>query len=610
MAFAVVAVGTALYFVVLAFNRFLTRRTDETTLLTIDSASDHLWLWASTVVATTLFVLVFGLFRNFKLRRGGSAVAEMLGGRKVVPLTADPLEKRLVNVVQEMAIASGVPVPQVYVLDEDGINALAAGFTYEDAVVAVTRGALESFTREELQGVIAHEFSHILHADMRLNLRLISTVYGLICVYMAGRIIVGLATERRHTRRDRDGGAAIALVGLAVMLVGMVGKLCGQLITAAISRQREFLADASAVQFTRNPQGIASALRRIRDFQYGSNIVSRRAEEASHLFFGDPLGQRVFDWFTTHPPLSERIRRVDALSTDSDALATGTSPVLISPWIGAVNGTALVAASQELAQLSPQLREAAGDPFSATALLCSLVLVHQDDTATSLETVRELLTPMTLIHEIQRLLPEVRKLSRHQYLPLVELSSQTLHQLSTAQRNDFLCMLKKLTEADKTTDLFEYLLLHTVETRMERVGGMANQSQISRRSAHPLSADLQRVLSAVAHAGSGHATGAATAYRRATAVISVAGLRGSQLLPWHPSLMKGLVPAFQALRRTAPRIKEQIVEACAQAIVADKTITADEWDLMRVVCEALSCPLPLRVPEAFVRTTEHPIEPD
>jgi Zn-dependent protease with chaperone function len=259
-----------------------------------------------------LLIAVGAGVRTASLRRGGPAVAELLGGRRVASDTSDPAERMLLNVVEEMAIASGTPVPAVYVLDaEDGINAFAAGYTTHDAAVAVTRGGLLSLTRDELQGVMAHEFSHILNGDMRLNIRLIGVLYGILLLAVVGRGIV-YAGPRGGRRGGRDGGAGwVVLLGLALLLVGYVGVFFGKLIKAAVSRQREYLADSAAVQFTRNPDGLAGALKKIGAQAQGSRIQDHHAEELSHLFFANGLRSTLFGFLATHPPLEERIRRLD-----------------------------------------------------------------------------------------------------------------------------------------------------------------------------------------------------------------------------------------------------------------------------------------------------------
>src|SRR6478672_11216836 len=248
--------------------------------------------WQPVAVAgvAALGIIIGGsLFKIAQLARGGSVVAERLGGRRVYPNTTDPAERRLLNVVEEMALASGVPVPAVFILnDEMGINAFAAGHSPSDAVVGVTRGCVQQLTRDQLQGVIAHEFSHVLNGDMRLDLRLMGVLYGFLIMGLTGRELLRWAAYgggRSSSSRRDNGGLYLLAIGLTFMVVGFLGSLFGNLIKAAVSRQREFLADASAVQFTRNPEGIAGALKKIGGLSEGGKIRSAGAEEACHMFF-------------------------------------------------------------------------------------------------------------------------------------------------------------------------------------------------------------------------------------------------------------------------------------------------------------------------------------
>jgi Zn-dependent protease with chaperone function len=256
------------------------------------------------VVSVTLLVIFIGsITKIIALAKGGSSVAENLDGRLINASTTDRDERRLINVVQEMALASGVPVPQIYILDrEKGINAFAAGYSPNDAAVAVTRGCLIELSRDELQGVIAHEFSHILNGDMRLNIRLIGFLSGIMVLAHIGYLML----RSRSRSSSRKGGGQTVLIGLGLLIIGFVGQLFGRMIQAAVSRQREYFADASSVQFTRNPRGIAAALKKIGGFMTGSRIQSPNAGEICHMFFG----KAIRTLFATHPPLTDRIYRL------------------------------------------------------------------------------------------------------------------------------------------------------------------------------------------------------------------------------------------------------------------------------------------------------------
>ncbi|MFW6067881.1 MAG: M48 family metallopeptidase, partial [Myxococcota bacterium] len=275
----------------------------------------ELWNWRLLVgVGGGILAVVGGaiLLRMTQLRAGGHVVAEMLGGRRVEPNTTDPDERRLLNVVEEMAIASGTPAPPVYMMDQEpGINAFAAGHTVDDAVIGMTRGAVQQLSRDELQGVVAHEFSHILNGDMRLNIRLMGVLYGILVIGFVGWLVLrSTFFSGARARRSRDGGGgviAIMALGISLVVIGWIGSFFGKLIKAAVSRQREYLADASAVQFTRNPAGIGGALRKIAGYEHGSVMENAQAAEVGHMLFGE--GFRGL--YATHPPIDDRIRRID-----------------------------------------------------------------------------------------------------------------------------------------------------------------------------------------------------------------------------------------------------------------------------------------------------------
>ncbi|HEY6545114.1 MAG TPA: M48 family metallopeptidase, partial [Dokdonella sp.] len=294
--------------------------------------------------AAVLLVIALGsLYRIATLRGGGAAVARQLGGTQVGGGTRSFAHRRLYNVVEEISIAAGVPMPEVFVLEQEaGINAFASGYAPSDAAITVTRGALEKLTREELQGVIGHEFSHVLNGDMRLNIRLIGVVFGIVVIATIGRKIAELAAHGR----GKD-AAAPALIGLALFLVGYIGVVLARMIKASVSRQREYLADASAVQFTRQTEGIAGALKKMAGLAEGSRLASGEKEEVAHMLFGDGIGYSAL--FATHPRIELRIKRLDP-AFDPEQLeriaAAWTQPVR-------VNGDAREEAGVSIAGFAP-----------------------------------------------------------------------------------------------------------------------------------------------------------------------------------------------------------------------------------------------------------------
>ena len=257
--------------------------------------------------ATGGLIGIASLGKIASLRSGGGKVARSMGAALVTPDTNDPLRRRLYNVVEEIALASGAPVPEVYIMEnEPGINAFAAGYASSDAAVAVTQGTLEKLNRSELQGVIAHEFSHILNGDMRINIRLMGIIFGIMVIAIIGRQFLHSSRFRMSSSREK-GGSIIVLIGAGLMMVGYIGLFFARWMKSALSRQREFLADASAVQFTRDPSGISGALKKIAAYNHSSYLKSD-SEEVSHMLFGS--GYRSF-MFATHPPLEKRIERIE-----------------------------------------------------------------------------------------------------------------------------------------------------------------------------------------------------------------------------------------------------------------------------------------------------------
>ena len=378
-------------------------------------------VFGAVVAGTLIIVGLSSLFKWLSFRTGGAAVAESVGGRRIEPGRATPEERQLLNVVEEMAIASGVPMPAVYVLDQEtGINAFAAGLTTSDAVVAVTRGTLQKLNRDELQGVIGHEFSHILNGDMSLNVKLTALLFGILVIGLMGRgVLWSMRGMRvRSSNNKNSGGVVVAIlaVGLAMMIIGYIGYFFGRLIQAAVSRQREFLADASAVQFTRNPRGITGALGKIGGFALGSRVNTNKATGIGHFFFAQGFKSNFGGAWATHPPLEQRIRAIDpqwdgkffeppevvdvsqeSFQTKGFAQAPGTSyavPPQIDPMrriafqpVAAVADIGLLTddyyrqAQDILASIPDQLREAARQNDAAAAVIYTL-LISDDEPIT------------------------------------------------------------------------------------------------------------------------------------------------------------------------------------------------------------------------------------
>jgi Zn-dependent protease with chaperone function len=577
------------------------------------------------VIALGTLSLIGGgsLYRIASLAGGGHTVAEMLGGQPLSPQTSDPDERKILNVVEEMAIASGTPVPPVYLLEqEDAINAFAAGYSPGDAVIGVSRGCIQNLSRDELQGVIAHEFSHILNGDMRLNVRLIGILYGILLISMTGWIIFRTTAgwSRSGDSRDgeRKGGNPLPLVGLALYVLGYVGVFFGNLIKAAVSRQREFLADASAVQFTRNPDGIAGALKKIGALSEGSKLRTPNAPEASHLFFGDAVGH-IFSLFATHPPLVERIRRIDPsfdgdfsqvrLATIEHAAAGPPGRVTLRPQarpargtmrfnpmevvgrVGTVDPQQLAYAAAVLNALPDPLKELAYEPFGARAILFALLVDHEDESfrAAQLERLSAYAEP-ALCREVERVLPLVHRLPRESRLPLVSMVVPALRRLSNDQYRAFTAGVRDLVQADNQVSVYEYALERLLLRHLAPHFGYARRPEVRYSTTGPLSAPVRHVLGMLAHVGSSSSTDAVHAFESGILALRWPGVDAA--LPAPELDLALLDSALSELDAAAPPLKKQILSACAACIGADGRITLEEGELLRAIADSLGCPMP------------------
>ena len=578
--------------------------------------------------AGTLAVIVLGsLFKTAELAQGGSAVATMLGGRLVNPHTTDPDERKLLNVVEEMAIASGVPVPQVYVMDEEqGINAFAAGHATSDAAISATRGAIKLLTRDELQGVIGHEFSHILNGDMRLNLRLMGIIFGILCLAVLGRVLL---QTRSRSSKDRN---PLPLLGLALLLIGWIGVFFGRLIQAAVSRQREFLADASSVQFTRNPAGLAGALKKIGGLSCGSKLEAAHAEEASHMFFGNGMGESFFHLMDTHPPLEERIRAIDA-SFDGKFPETGMEPVaadisrrtltreqlapthvggygsgaeagitrLAPPVIAAQTvmsslgnpTTAHLSYAEVLRNAFPEpVVSAAREPLGASALVYALLLSSDPQLRSQQLQLLAQNAGEGARQETERLLPDVADVATHAKLPLVDLALPALRNFSPGQYQQFSRAMQLLIESDHEIDLFEYVLQKVVLRHLDPHFNGARKPLIQYYALKPLTPDCAVLLSALAYAGQEEREKIQQAFRQGAQPLSYAARVEVGLLPAEQCDLEQVDAALNRLALAAPQIKKNVLAACAQTVAADGLIQETEAELLRAIADALDCPLP------------------
>ena len=581
-----------------------------------------LYVMGGTFLTSGLACLV----RISSLSAGGSAVAEMVGGVKVVRGTDDLALQKYVNVVEEMAIASGVPVPDIYIMeDESNINAFAAGYSIDDAAVAVTRGCIERLDRDELQGVVAHEFSHILNGDMRLNIRLIGVLAGILFLATIGYVLMRIGGGiARHGGRGKEKGGALAVAagfffaGLAIMVIGYLGHFFGSLIKAAVSRQREFLADASAVQFTRDPDGIGGALRKIGGYADGA-IENPKASEISHMCFTSTIS----GWFSfaTHPPLPERISRIESLPIEKIGPAPAVAGAPLAAGVSALAGTAgktrrkrrgkrtvetrpedVVAstgtvspaairkATRTIARLPAELLEAARHPYSVTLLAYLLLLPEKKkDRRKMIRTGMSGILEKDTLGDMFIIEKSMRHLDPHARLPLLEMAAPALRLLSKSQAGDFLERIEEIIKADNKVDLREFCFVTIIEYCLYGGGRQRRRSRKRYRKIADVAPDISRVLAALAEAGQDDSPGRLRAF--AAARENLAGEIKLEYEPGDGDVVK-LRRSVGRLACSTLRIRKAMLEACCHCALADGVIEVAEAELLRAFAHAIGVPVP------------------
>lgn len=640
-AFAVLGTIAASYFAAVSLLRYSPRSyTSGYTYSRFDNLTQWWYpdvFWA--VACTTLAVAgLASLYKWSQMRHGGSAVAEMVGGRRVDPKTRDFRERQLLNVVEEMAIASGIPMPAVFILDEEpGLNAFAAGLTTADAAVAVTRGALDKLTRDELQGVVAHEFSHILNGDMRLNVRITAIVFGILVIGLLGRgILRSLGRGRIRSSgggKNKGGGIALILaIGLALMIIGYIGYFFGRLIQAAVSRQREFLADASAVQFTRNPLGIAGALKKIGGYALGGTMIHNQAGEIGHFFIAQAFRSSFGGLWATHPPLDERIRAIEPnwdgklfeppeivdIRTESFATAGfggGTrysaeetlrrvheaQPDLPPPRpqvrmafepakavvnIGALTDSHFRHTQLLLQSIPERLREAVRDATGAQVVVFGLLLNGGKSARDAQQAIVEKHAGPEAATHLAGLRSALSVLHPDARLPLLQLALPTLRQLDTVSLDRFAATLDELVHADAKVTPFEYALQKMLLSQLRLA--QAPHRPVQFDSFPAVADEINTVLSALAHFSP---TESARAFAAGAAQLPLLAGRLTLMEPAACGLER-VDAALDKLAVCSLPIKKRLLAAAAHVIGCDGTISAEEGELYRALAATLDVPMP------------------
>ncbi|MGD8783599.1 MAG: M48 family metallopeptidase [Thioalkalispiraceae bacterium] len=564
------------------------------------------------VISVVVLLVILGgsTFKMMALSGGGTVVAESLGGRLISQNTTDLHERKVLNVVEEMAIASGTPVPPVYLLEhEEGINAFAAGYTPSDAVIGVTRGTIAYLSRDELQGVIAHEFSHILHGDMRLNIRLIGILHGILLIGLIGYFIL------RSVRGSSKNAGPIIGLGLGLLIIGYTGTFFGNLIKASVSRQREFLADASAVQFTRSKQGIAGALKKIGGYAHGSELEVARAAEMSHAFFSKGISSFFMSVFATHPPLDVRITRIEPQwdgefpvvtheveETDQEAVkpeakkeamkGAVTSVIVGSQILDSVGQTGpeqLAYATTLLKGIPENVRAAVHEPYGARAVIYSLVIGQQADIRE--KQLQQLRTfGDTGIYELtSKLVKAVAELDISYRLPLIDMALPALRQLSAAQYDLFKNNLRFIVRIDNRIEIFEWVLQKILFHHLDKEFGRPGKKNAKYGALNPLKQDINVLLSMLVYA-------CVTEDNQVKAVFNAAekelGLNNLVLVSRQQITIDKLDASVEKLALLKPLLKPRLLKACLALITYDQEYSASEMELMRAIADTLDCPLP------------------
>jgi Zn-dependent protease with chaperone function len=564
-------------------------------------------------VATVVVIGLASLYKTATLRSGGGQVARSLGGTLIESDTRDIKRRRLRNVVEEIALASGVPVPEIYVLEqESGINAFAAGFTPSDAAVAVTRGALEKLNRNELQGVIAHEFSHILNGDMRINIRLMGALFGILMLALIGRRVLIHSHFAGRSSRDKN-GAVILLIAFGLMAIGYIGMFFGRWIKAAVSRQREYLADASAVQFTRDPDSIGGALKKIAVYSDAS-FLQADTEEVSHMLFGD--GRKMM-MFSTHPPLNERIRRVDPSfqPEDLDQLAARIRRDEIraeKEQQRRKEPAGRAAGSFDAGGIIDQIGKPDWERMLMAAAIAASIPDNISQAAHSTEWAPEVLFYTLLdrdgqIREQQLLTvaqrmgadseSQVRALfeaggpaAAEQRLPLLGMAFPALKRRPAEFVARVLATVKELVDADGHVDVFEYLLARVIALHLWESYNPDKVRVAGTKSLKSCQDEALQVMAVLARHGHHDPVVAKAAFMQGVGILS---FEADTPMPPTDNWVSVLDAALEKLDGLKSAEKEKLVRALTTVVMHDGKMEPAELELLRATCDLIHVPLPL-----------------
>lgn len=622
---AVLVVAAAMYLVVLVaikLSLVLFIKKNAFDALPQGSVADfligwcHPWFFLAVMVATLLVILVGSFARMRELQKdGGDGLARSLGGVLVTEAGQDPLLRRLLNIVDEMAIAAGIPPPPVYVLVESaGINAFAAGFTPETAVVAVTRGALEKLDRDELQGVVAHEFSHIINGDMLLNLRLLGMAAGIEMLALYGEKMMEVVYDDGDgdsfwgTRNRQNGRINLLfwVVGIAVYLLGSVGGWMAQLIKAAVSRQREFLADAAAVQFTRNPEGLGRALRKIRGLSVSETRQRAEVAAVSHMFFS-ASDLCLFTIMESHPPLETRIRNL-LPEGETAAIYPGVLMALGRTWLekALLSLPRRARMAVTLPPLSPDqvVKKLSGsdeDPAAAAAVAANWAAkMRQGLLPDPLRLA--LRNPAAARAAVLGLMggprpPFLVGLDPRFRLLALDFSLTALRQLPPEDQRALRAEAQALADADAEITLFEYAVLRILDRAIGDAAVLGEADKVRYYSFSEVRPACETLVSTMSWVGAnGKQTEAERIFNLGLSRLGTSTIGVNGILPSEACTLEAIDQAMKTLGHMPAPMKQKLVDAGLVCMGADRKIGEDEAELVRAVAAALGCRQPPVLP--------------
>jgi Zn-dependent protease with chaperone function len=585
----------------------------------LESTLQQLLDWRPFVIVNIIVFLIIGTAALLKFRSlasSGGAVAQMLGGQKVTHDSPDPLEKRLVNIVDEMSIASGLPVPEVYVLQgQDGINAFASGPTPERSAVAVTRGAIERLSRDELQGVVAHEFSHIIHGDVRLNIRLAAYIYGLLILVGVGNILLELSRGRSYSNSSRKAFMPLLMMGIVIVGIGTLGKVLSVLMSAAISRNREYLADATAVQLTRNAAGLAGALKKIGGYQFGSSIDSRDADGVAHFFLADAKRLSLFDRFaSTHPPLMDRIKKLDPTFNGElpDSASIELQTVSSSEGISALQGGSIsvnaahahsrnsIESPSVLINPTKELISSSWmPPLAVTSRLQKLghpelmvyAMLMGRDPITKAKQV-EIIAESLAGGDLEKEMGSAAALDINQKLSLMLMAIPLIQGSSKDRLSKLQGVVKRLVEADGHTTLFELLSMILIHFSLQ--GDTVGLSLLGGRSDESIQrykTPLQVITSIFALCSSEKISEQQAAFEKGKKILSLTfDQLGTQQLG-----IDRILWSIDQMRNSSPKVRKALMDALFEISHSNEVISPHEQAFLRLSAMLLRMPLPAAI---------------